>query len=138
MAVIDRRKFIRRGAAAPALLALTKVGCREPGAASDDLTRPESASPSVLPFELEELAIQELREGIETGRFSCRKICEMYLERIEALNHQGPRLYAVLETNPQALEIAVSLDEELREKGHGPLFMAFLSSSRTTSTPPTK
>ena len=122
MAVIDRRKFIRRGAAAPALLALTKVGCREPGAASDDLTRPESASPSVLPFELEELAIQELREGIETGRFSCRKICEMYLERIEALNHQGPRLYAVLETNPQALEIAVSLDEELREKGpRGPL-----------------
>ena len=122
MAKIDRRIFFRRSAAAPALLALTQAGWQEPGAASDSVTGPEATTSSTPPFELEEMTIQELRKGIETGRFTCRQISEMYLERIEALNRQGPRLYAVLETNPEALEIAEKLDQELGQQGpRGPL-----------------
>ena len=34
----------------------------------------------------------------------------MYLERIEAIDRQGPRLRSVIETNPDALEIAARLD----------------------------
>ncbi|MYL07859.1 MAG: amidase, partial [Gemmatimonadales bacterium] len=52
----------------------------------------------------------------------CRSITQMYLERIEALNRQGPRLFAVLETNPDAIEIADELDREFQASGpRGPL-----------------
>jgi amidase len=44
------------------------------------------------------------------------------LERIAALDRRGPRLNAVLETNPQALAIAAALDAERRARGpRGPL-----------------
>jgi amidase len=54
---------------------------------------------------------------MESGRFSARSITEMYLRRIEELDRQGPTLRSVIETNPDALSIAGSLDEERRDKG---------------------
>ncbi len=41
----------------------------------------------------------------------------LYLERIEALDRQGPALRAVIELNPDALSIARSLDQERKAKG---------------------
>ncbi len=59
---------------------------------------------------------------METGEQSARSIAELYLDRIAALNAQGPELRAVIETNPEALEIADRLDEERRREGpRGPL-----------------
>ena len=59
---------------------------------------------------------------MRSGEYTCRSITEMYLERIEALNRQGPRLFAVLETNPDALQIADQLDREFQASGpRGPL-----------------
>jgi amidase len=50
---------------------------------------------------------------------------ELYIERIEAIDRSGagrPGLHSVLEVNPDALEIAESLDKERTEKGlRGPL-----------------
>jgi amidase len=46
----------------------------------------------------------------------------MYLERIEAIDRQGPRLRSVIETNPEALAIADALDRERATRGvRGPL-----------------
>ena len=51
-----------------------------------------------------------------------RRITELYLARIDALNQQGPELRAIIETNPQALEIADQLDAERKAgKVRGPL-----------------
>ncbi|MFQ5795458.1 MAG: amidase [Candidatus Bipolaricaulia bacterium] len=73
-------------------------------------------------FELEEMTIPELQEKMESGTYSARQITEMYLERIEKLDKQGPAVNAILELNPDALEIADSLDEERKAKGaRGPL-----------------
>ncbi len=74
------------------------------------------------PFELHEATVADLQEGMESGRLTARSITELYLARIEALNHQGPELRAIIETNPDALEIADELDAERRVSGpRGPL-----------------
>jgi amidase len=59
---------------------------------------------------------------MESGRFTARSITEMYLTRIEEVDRQGPTLRAIIETNPEALAVAESLDEERRANGpRGPL-----------------
>jgi len=71
---------------------------------------------------LEEATIVELQKGMVEGRYTTRRLVEMYLERIDALDRQGPTLHAVLEINPDALEIAEALDRERVNQGpRGPL-----------------
>jgi len=71
---------------------------------------------------MEEMTILELQEKMRSGEYSVRTITEMYLERIEEIDRQGPKLNAIIELNPDALEIADSLDAERKEKGaRGPM-----------------
>ena len=79
-------------------------------------------STSVAPFELDEVTLAELQQSMESGERTARSITELYLERIEALNQEGPELRAIIETNPDALAIADALDTERRATGpRGPL-----------------
>lgn len=72
--------------------------------------------------EIEEASLASLSEAMAAGRLSSRRLTEMYLERIAALNTAGPELRAVIEVNPQALEIAEALDRERAASGpRGPL-----------------
>ena len=66
---------------------------------------------------MEEMTIAELQEKMDSGEYSARTITEIYLERIEEIDKQGPKLNAIIELNPDALEIADSLDAERKEKG---------------------
>ena len=69
-----------------------------------------------------ELTIPELQAGMQTGEMTARSITEMYLRRIAEIDQAGPTLNAVIEVNPDALEIADALDAERRERGpRGPL-----------------
>lgn len=80
------------------------------------------ATPSVAAFELEEATIAELQEGMRTGKYTARSLTEAYLARMAALDRQGPALQAMLDLNPDALEIADRLDAERRAgKVRGPL-----------------
>ncbi len=73
-------------------------------------------------FELDEITIGELQEGMKSGKYSARAIAEKYLARIAAIDKSGPAVNSVIETNPDALEIAEALDKERKEKGpRGPL-----------------
>ena len=118
--LIDRRAFIRSGAAAGAVLSLSGYGCTP--AAVPDGGDDGSSTGLVSPFDLEEISISEIRERLTSGELTGRAITEMYLGRIEALITNGPRLHAVLETNPDALQIADELDQELQAQGpRGPL-----------------
>ncbi|MGC1618354.1 MAG: amidase [Candidatus Acidiferrum sp.] len=73
-------------------------------------------------FEFDEITVGELQEGMKSGKYSARSIAEKYLERIAAIDKSGPRVNSVIETNPDALEIAEALDKERKDKGpRGPL-----------------
>jgi amidase len=76
----------------------------------------------VAGFELDETPLAELVEALAEGRYSARRLTELYLERIEAVDRSGPTLRSVIETNPLALEAAQALDAERAEgRVRGPL-----------------
>jgi amidase len=59
---------------------------------------------------------------MESGRYTSRRLVELYLERIERLDRAGPMLRSVIDVNPDALTIADALDAERRATGaRGPL-----------------
>ena len=73
-------------------------------------------------FELDEATIPQLQEWMAAGRYTSRRLVELYLERIAALDTKGPTLRSVIVTNPDALTIAETLDAERRASGpRGPL-----------------
>ncbi|HEY7213738.1 MAG TPA: amidase [Thermoanaerobaculia bacterium] len=73
-------------------------------------------------FELEDVTIAQLQEGLKTGQYTSVGLTDRYIARIQELNLEQPELRAVLETNPQAHAIAEALDAERKKKGpRGPL-----------------
>lgn len=71
---------------------------------------------------MREWTIVELQQKMRSGEYTARLITEMYLERIEKLDQQGPAINAVIELNPDALKIADALDAEREARGtRGPL-----------------
>ncbi|MGH9683493.1 MAG: amidase [Candidatus Acidiferrales bacterium] len=76
----------------------------------------------VKPFELDEITVAELQEGMKSGKFTAHAIAERYLDRIAEIDKRGPAINAVIEPNPDAPLIAVSLDVERKAKGpRGPM-----------------
>ncbi len=111
----NRRNFIRTGlfvgagaVGLPVLHAPGQSGC--------------PPATDVAAFELDEITISQLADGMSSGKYTARAIAEKYLARIEAIDRHGPALNSVIEINPDALEIAEKLDAERKEKGaRGPL-----------------
>ncbi len=69
-----------------------------------------------------EATIVELQAAMAGGQLTARELVQLYLARIEALDRDGPRLNAVLETNPEALDVAAQRDDERRAgRARGPL-----------------
>src|SRR6476646_9149777 len=115
-----RRSFLQAsllgGAAAAAGPMLQPVF----GRPRENATAAEAAD--VPAFEFDEVTIGELQDGMKSGKYTARSIAEKYLERIAAVDKSGPTVNGVIETNPDALEIAEALDKERKEKGpRGPL-----------------
>jgi amidase len=63
---------------------------------------------------MQEYSIHELQEKMTSGELTSRQVIQMYLERIDSLDRNGPKINSIIELNPEALEIASSLDEERR------------------------
>ncbi len=73
-------------------------------------------------FELEELTIAQLQEGLRSGQYTSVSLTDRYIARIQELNLEQPELRAVLEINPDAHAIAEQLDAERKaKKVRGPL-----------------
>ena len=71
---------------------------------------------------LPEWTIHDLNEKMEAGELTARQVADLYLQRIEAVDKSGPYINSVIELNPDALEIAESLDKERAAgKVRGPL-----------------
>lgn len=82
----------------------------------------DKSNPNDSAFVLEGLSIEQMQQKFESGELTSRQVVELYLERIATIDQSGPGLKAVLETNPDALQIADMLDKE-RARGmiRGPL-----------------
>jgi len=73
-------------------------------------------------FDVVEASIAEIHEAMLDGRLTARELVELYLERIEKYDKQGPALNAIIVINPNALARADELDRRFRESGFvGPL-----------------
>jgi amidase len=73
-------------------------------------------------FELDEMTIAQLQDAMTAGRYTSRRLVELYSQRIESIDRNGPRLNAIIELNPDALTIADALDAERKAgKVRGPL-----------------
>src|SRR5881396_397069 len=115
---LSRREFVVYGAAG-GLAVLAGGGCRAAGPAG---AAPGVPAPAVPPFALAEATIADLQQGMQSGKYTARSLCEYYLTRMDELDRRGPALHAVIETNPDALAIAGTLDAERKAKGpRGPL-----------------
>jgi amidase len=113
-----RRAFLQSGLVGGLAAAVTPV---MRAAVVEARERPASL-PEASPFELEEITIAELQEGMKSGKYTARGIAEKYLARIDALDKHGPAVNSVIEVNPDALAIAEASDRERKQKGaRGPL-----------------
>ena len=76
----------------------------------------------IKPFELDEITISDLQDGMKSGKFTARSLVEKYSARIAEIDKQGPAINSILELNPDALSIADALDQERKTKGpRGPM-----------------
>jgi len=66
------------------------------------------------PLELtDSISISEIQEAFKTKRITISELTQFYLHRIDSLDSSGPNLNSVITVNPDALDIAKDLDEEL-------------------------
>jgi len=80
----------------------------------------QSAAPEVPSFELDEVTVRELQQGLNSGQLTARALAEKYLVRVEAIDKRT--INSLIEVNPDALAIAEQLDHERKAKGpRGPL-----------------
>lgn len=121
-----RRGFLRDGGLAA--LGTAAMACNSravspaPQAPETALSAPSPVTAASATFELDEVTIDQLQQRMRSGQTSARRLTELFLGRIAALDRQGAALHAVLETNPDALRIADDLDAERRAKApRGPL-----------------
>jgi len=114
---IGRRDFLRYGALGGAMGVAARAVGRWPVEAAAKAARPAAGAVA-----LEEATIDGLQAQMKAGSLTARRLTQAYLDRIEALDRQGPALRSVIETNPEALAIADGLDAERKAKGpRGPL-----------------
>ncbi len=66
------------------------------------------------PVELEELSIAGIHQAYQSGAFTSQQLVSAYLRRIE---EQNDKVNAITILNPDALEVAKSLDEEFEKTG---------------------
>lgn len=119
---MDRRHFLQSSALGGAALLASQSACAPAGPPGPPPPTTAATSTGTEPFELHEATIDDLQQAMAAGRLSSRRITELYLARIEALNQQGPELRAIIEVNPDALAIADALDAERKDgRVRGPL-----------------
>ena len=118
--MVPRREFLKLGAVGAAA-AVTMVACG-PRVGQEKGSAGPVESGAADSFALQEATVADLQGQMESGELSAQRITELYLERIQKLNHQGPELNAILVTNPDALAVAQELDRERSQgKVRGPL-----------------
>lgn len=73
-------------------------------------------------FEYSEIDIAQIQIGYANGDFTIEQLVQAYLDRIHDIDQNGYELHAIIQVNPDAIEIAKVLDKEIQEgKSRGPM-----------------
>lgn len=109
---LTRRTLVSTGIAASAASLLHRASAQD--ATPESVIGPH---PDVIG-----LSVENASRMMEEGTLTSAQLTQMYLDRIQALDVEGPALASVLEINPDVVQIANELDAE-REAGtvRGPL-----------------
>ena len=82
---------------APSILVATSIFADAP---TENATR----------FVLEETTIRSIHAALYSRQITCAQLTRAYLDRIDAYDHKGPALNAILAVNPRAIEAAADMD----------------------------
>ncbi len=108
---MKRRDFITSGTiAVVGTTSLLASSC-----SSEDINKNKIASvitDDIPAFELDEESISSLQEKMSSGKYTSQQITQLYLDRIDAIDKNGPMLNSVIEINPDAIQIAKTMDNE--------------------------
>lgn len=130
---MNRRKFLRNGSLAAAAAvtvagtaASVMTGCSS-GSNNSEEKKKDSAEIAAAElgrddFELSEMTISEMQQGLQSGKYTSVKLTELYLTRISEIDQGRHDLKSVIEVNPEALMLAEQMDKERKQgKLRGPL-----------------
>ena len=106
---MKRRNFIQLSAISGAIPFLGIKACAPADEPNNQSTTEEN------PFELEEWTVEQFQDAMESGKYTSRQICELYIARIKEKDQSENGLNSVIELNPDALAIADDLDKERTE-----------------------
>src|SRR5690348_18348299 len=73
------------------------------------------------PTQLNEATVAQLQAEMASGALSSQQLTQYYIDRITALDQNGPGVNAVIELNPDALLMARNADQARKRGWHGPL-----------------
>jgi hypothetical protein len=96
------------------------------------ISRAQAPLPAAA-FDLDEMTVAQLQDAMASGRYTSRRLVELYTGRINAIDRDGPALRSVIELNPDAVSIAERSTPSASLAGCGDLCTASRYSSRTTS-----
>ena len=66
---------------------------------------------------VKEASIADIHAAMTAGEVTARDLVQMYLDRIEAYDKQGPAINAIITINPRAMDRAADLDAKFVEEG---------------------
>jgi amidase len=72
---------------------------------------------SAATFDLQTATVADIQAAMDAGALTSEKLVQLYLNRIDAYDKQGPKINAVITLNARALEEARALDIERKTKG---------------------
>ena len=110
---VGRRAFLGQAAAFGA----TAFAHPSPGRRVQWLRSLASVAQPAEPFQFDETSVVQLQAEMAAGRLTARAVTEHYLQRIAELDLKGPNLHSIIETNPEAMQLAEELDRERTQKG---------------------
>jgi len=91
-------------------------------AAAPQPTPTRAPSPQLPTFEFAEWTLDQFQRAMISGELTSARLTEAYLKRIAGLDRQGPSVNALIELNPEAMDLARACDHERIATGsRGPL-----------------
>ena len=117
---MKRRAFLAKSAIGTAGMSIA-AGCSK-STGFQTIPAAKESQLAMASFELEEITVEELQTGMESGKYSAESVVQAYLNRIDKIDRGENGVNSIIELNPDALSIARDLDKERAAgKIRGPL-----------------
>lgn len=117
---MNRRNFLKNGSLAGFTLPALAKETAQP--AKEKSTYYANKNSILKDVDLNEVTIDELQQKMQSGELTSKSITQWYLERIDKVDKDGPKINSVIEVNPDAITIAEQMDAERKNgKVRGPL-----------------